>query len=277
MTTNLPQNNTVNRVQEHFMHLRTSLLSMYRDSKSASHTVVTGSLREAFVRSVLQGHLPANTSWSSGQMVGHAPETELSGQLDLMLHSGELPQLYIHDGFIRLVPSDACISVIEVKSEITTGKATNPKPTDSLSGAMSALRASKAVARFVDVGASNKKPVPFHIFGFVSRIKAETVLKAIYDNLSFHNNSSSEQWPESIVILEGPSNSEPDGYGYFKHGQSIKFPQSAQDATLPGVIPNLKVTKVLGWEALAIAVSILANEAAAFPSNHFRLERYIFG
>ena len=95
---------------------------MYLDSKGSNHTVVQGSLREGFIRAILEGHLGDNAAWSTGQILGRAPENLRSGQLDVILHSGVLPQVHIYDGYIRLVPSEATIAVVEVKSEITTGK-----------------------------------------------------------------------------------------------------------------------------------------------------------
>ncbi|TKY84010.1 DUF6602 domain-containing protein [Pectobacterium polonicum] len=267
----------MNRVINHFEGLRSTLLSMYEDSKSASHTVVTGALREAFIRSVLENHLPSTASWSTGQIVGHAPNNDLSGQLDLILHSGELPQIHIHDGFIRLVPSDACISVIEVKSEITTGKATNPKPTDVLSGALSSMVGAKDVPRSASgsVGAANAC-VPFHIVAFTTKVSASKVIQAIYAHLSNKGKLQVDYWPESIVVLKGAKKTEPKGYGIFKDNQKVSMPKSAIKETLTNPIQGLSLTKVAGWEALAVLVALLANDSAAFPSSSFRLEKYIY-
>lgn len=264
-------------VINHFKNLRSTLLSMYEDSKSASHTVVTGALREAFIRSVLENHLPSTASWSTGQIVGHAPKNEDSGQLDLILHSGELPQIHIHDGFIRLIPSDACISVIEVKSEITTGKATNPKPTDVLSGALSSMIGAKDIPRSAP-GSTNAANacVPFHIVAFTTKVSASKVIQATYDHLLNKGKLQASYWPESIVVLSGAKKTEPEGYGIFKAHQNVSIPQSATKVTLNRPIQGLTLTKVNGWEALAVLVALLANDSAAFPSSSFRLEKYIY-
>lgn len=266
------------RITDHFQNLRSTLLALYESSKSASHTVVTGSLREAFIRSVLEGHLPSTASWSTGQIVGHAPINTLSGQLDLILHSGELPQLHIHDGFIRLVPSDACISVIEVKSEITTGKATNPKPTDVLSGALSSLICAKDVPRSVAATTTQQTSTttPFHIVAFTTKVSAQKVVESVYDYLSAKGKLSADYWPESIVVLQGAKTTEPNGYGIFKGSLNVTFPASATPITLKTPVAGLSLNKALSWEAMAVLVSALANESASFPSSSFRLEKYIF-
>lgn len=264
----------MNRVESHFESLRKSLLAMYQDTKSATHTVVTGSLREGFIRGVLQGHLPSTASWSTGQIVGHAPQTDISGQLDIILHSGELPQIYLHDGFIRLIPSDACIAVVEVKSELTTGKVTNPNPTDVLSGALSSLVGAKNIAR--NQTSAAQSPVPFHIVAFTSKVSASKVVDAIYGYLQHHNRSHADFWPESVVILSGAKKTEPDGYGIFRETPAVTLPTCATVVNLPQQIASLTLRKVTGMRALAVVVSQLANEAASFPSNKFRLERYIY-
>lgn len=266
----------MNRVTNHFSTLRSTLLALYESSKSASHSVVTGSLREAFVRSVLEGHLPSTSSWSTGQLVGHAPDNQLSGQLDLVLHSGELPQLHIHDGFIRVVPSDACISVIEVKSELTTGKASNPKPTDVLSGALSSMIRAKDVPRNVGGAQQGNTPVPFYIVAFITRVSADNVVRAVGDYLQHHQKLTGDYWPEGIVVLQGAKKTEPEGYGIFKDGQTVTMPTSTTQQQLQHNVNNLVLRKVLGWQSMAVLVALLANQSAAFPSSAFRLERYIY-
>ena len=264
----------LNRVETHFESLRKSLLSMYEDTKSATHTVVTGSLREGFIRAVLQGHLPSTASWSTGQIVGHAPLTPVSGQLDLVLHSGELPQIYIHDGFIRLVPSDACIAIVEVKSELTTGKIVNPNPTDVLSGALSSLLRAKEITRSVGNGAQS--PAPFHILAFTSKVSAAKVVQAVHGYLLHHNKAEASFWPDSVVVLQGAKKTEPEGYGIFKVGTTVTLPVDAEVIAPPNPIADLALKKVSGWQSLAALVALLANEAAGFPSASFRLEKYIY-
>lgn len=264
----------MNRVAEHFNHVRSSLLALYEDSAAASHTVVTGSLREGFVRAVLQGHLPSTASWSSGQIVGHAPAAELSGQLDIILHSGELPQLFIHDGYIRLVPSDACIAVVEVKSEINTGKVGKAKPTDVMSGALASLVKAKKVSR--NAGQNAQTNTPFHIVAFSTKVSAARVMKFVCSYLAQKKLNHAEYWPESIVVLKGAKKTEPNGYGLFKDSSGVRMPKSATTQSLTVDVAGLVIKKVLGHEALAVLVALLANQAAAFPADKFRFEDYIY-
>lgn len=265
----------MSRVAEHFQNLRTSLLALYKDSSAASHTVVTGSLREGFIRAVLQGHLPTTASWSSGQIIGHAPNNTPSGQLDIILHSGELPQIYIHDGYIRLVPSDACIAAIEVKSEITTGKVGKAKPSDVMSGALSSMIAAKKVVR--KLGTPNQANAPFHIVAFATKVSAKKVADFIYDYLDHHQLDHASNWPESVVVLQGAKKTEPNGYGLFKKEiDMVRLPANATTHPLKGAVAGLEVQKVLGPDSLAVLVALLANQAARFPSSTFKLEDYIY-
>jgi hypothetical protein len=262
----------MNKVTDHFINLRLTLERMYDDSKSASHTVVMGSLREAFIRSVLEGHLPSTASWSTGQLVGHAPNNDPSGQLDLILHSGELPQIHFHDRFIRLVPSDASIAVVEVKSVLTTCKPTNSKPTDVVTGAIASLVKAKKIPR--NIGTTANSPVPFHIVAFTTGVTANTVVKAFKDGLTKKSQLNPGYWPESIVVFKGAKKTEPEGFGIFKKGQAVTLPGTATSLPAPG--PGIDIEKVDGWEALAALVSLLANECAAFPTSSFRLEKFIY-
>lgn len=271
---NVRQKEIMNRIAEHFKNVQASLLALYDDSSAATHTVVTGSLREGFIRAVLQGHLPATASWSSGQIVGHAPKTEPSGQLDIILHSGELPQIFIHDGYIRLVPSDACIAVVEVKSEITTGKIGKKKATDVMSGALASLIKAKKVLR--NAGQNSQTNTPFHIVAFSTKVSARKVIEFVYDYLDHHKLAHAEYWPESIVILKGAKKTEPNGYGIFKDSSHVRMPKSATTEAFKADIAGLTAKKVLGYEALAVLVALLANQAAGFPADKFRFEDYIY-
>ncbi|HDS1666607.1 DUF6602 domain-containing protein [Stenotrophomonas maltophilia] len=262
----------MSKVTDHFINLRLTLEKMYDDSKSASHTVVMGSLREAFIRSVLEGHLPSTASWSTGQLVGHAPNNDLSGQLDLILHSGELPQIHFHDGFIRLVPSDASIAIVEIKSILTTSKPTNNKPTDVVTGAIASLVKAKKIPR--NVGPAANSPVPFHVVAFTTGVSAKTIVKAFQSGLAKKSQLNANYWPESIVVFKGAKKTEPQGFGIFKKGQAVSLPGTA--TPLPSPAPGINIEKVDGWEALAALVSLLANESASFPTSTFKLETFIY-
>ena len=262
----------MSRISEHFQKIQNSLLALYADSKSASHTVVTGSLREGFVRAILQGHLPSTASWSTGQLIAHAPNCEQSGQLDIILHSGELPQIFIHDGYVRLVPTDACISVIEVKSELTTGRADNPKPTSVMAAALSSLVAAKKLART----ANSSERVPFHIVAFETKVRSSKLVEFVWDYFDHHKLSQVDYWPESIVVLKG-SKRESGGFGLFRRQQKyVDLPKSSTCATLKESVNGLEVISVSNSDCLASLVATLANRTASFEPSSFRLEKYIY-
>lgn len=261
-------------LEEHFARVRKTLLAMYDESKAGNHSVVTGTLREGFVRAALQGHLPKGASWSTGQMVGYAPANKRSGQLDILLHSGELPQIYIHDGYVRLIPSDACIAVVEVKSDITTGKADKPKSTASLPAALASLVKAKDVPR--ELGVGPRKPVPVHIVGFRSGIQANKVAKSISDFFQVAALNPLDYWPDGVVVLRGAKKTSPQGYGLFRDSGSVVFPPAAVDFQLNPPIQGLELKRVDGTGALAVLVATLANEVATFGVGQFKLERYVY-
>ena len=242
---------------------------MYADSNVASHSVVQGSLRENFISAALKGHIPNNIVWSMGQIIGYAPAGKLSGQLDIILHSSALPQIHLYDGHISIVPSDSCIGVVEVKSQLTTGGETS----NPLKAAMESLKAAKSIGRQQN---SSDAPVPFHIFAFKTTVKLETIVKKIDEFLSSKALDPKDYWPDSIVILEGPANHDPNGYGLFRESNLLKLPKSATQIMKAGNPRSPAISKVPGANALACLIALLTNSAIEFSGTDFRLERYLY-
>ena len=89
---------------DHFERVRVSLVSLYRLSSTPSHGTVQGTLREGFIRSALGGHLGDVLAWSSGQIVTRATQNWLSGQLDLVIHKSNSPQIFYRKTLYALFP-----------------------------------------------------------------------------------------------------------------------------------------------------------------------------
>lgn len=263
---------------EHFSHVRKTLVAMYEASKSAHHSVVTGTLREGFARGVLKSHLPSTTVWSTGELIGYAPSCDRSGQLDLILHSGELPQFDIFDSYIRVVPAEATIAVVEVKSSLTTGK----DSTETLTGALESLVLAKNIQRIVAV---RKSPVPFFILAFHSPALPETIIKHVNTFLRKRSLQPSIFWPEGIVVLSG-GKTYPNGYGIFRAACPVEYPKNAlskitDDISLSNAVTGFKHTGIHvfetnGDETLSVFVAAMANTALGFQPSNFRLERYLY-
>ncbi len=251
---------------------------MYMTSKGASHSVVTGTLREGFVRGALQGHLPSSTAWSTGQIVGYAPHNQQSGQLDIVLHSGALPQFDFFDSFIRVIPSNASIATVEVKSDLTTGKDT----TETLTGALESLVLAKKIPRHQQ---SKATPIPFYILAFHSTSLPQTIIRHVDRFLLKRNLQPAIYWPDGILVLSG-CKKHPNGFGIFRASCPVRFPADSKpvisedvpiSANLTGLIhAGIHLFQTTSDNGLEILVSTLANEVLDFSPANFRMEDYLY-
>lgn len=202
-------------ILEHFSNVRKALISLYENSKSASHGVVQGALREGFVQTVLRGHLGDALAWSSGQIVTAAPENWQSGQLDLIIHRGDSPQIHLHDGFIRLIPSSAAIAVIEVKSNLTTGSMQAGKSSALLHALDSLCDAIRARADLHPIetvtGLGDKEPLPSFLVAFTSGQTPEKIAKKVKEYLTERKLDEAAFWPSAILVLSGGAKAK-DGF-----------------------------------------------------------------
>lgn len=265
-------------MKAHFSHIRQTLVSMYSTSKGATHSVVTGTLREGFVRGALQSHLPSNTAWSTGQIVGYAPHNPQSGQLDIVLHSGALPQFDFFDSFIRVIPSNASIATVEVKSDLTTGK----DSTETLTGALESLVLAKNIPRHQQ---SKSTPIPFYILAFHSPALPETIIKHVDRFLTNRCLQPAIYWPDGILVLSG-GKTYPNGYGVFRATCPVRFPSDSKsvitsDVPVSSFVAGMNHAGVHLFQTasdngLEILVSTLANEALDFSPANFRMEHYLY-
>lgn len=194
-------------LQDHCEGVRATLEALYKQSMSATHPVVQGTLREGFVRQVLEGFLGRSISWSSGQIVGAAPANSVSGQMDLLLHSDLLPQVYMFDGALCLVPAGALVGAVEVKSNLTTGK----KGTAVLDQAMDSLCDALEVCR----GAGPTSSQAFVVAAFHSGQKRSKIITKIEEYLTRATRPADDFWPDAVVVLSG-GKAHPKGFGIFR-------------------------------------------------------------
>lgn len=265
-------------MKAHFSRIRETLVSMYSASKGPTHSVVKGTLREGFVRGALQRHLPNGTAWSTGQIVGYAPDNPQSGQLDIVLHSGALPQFDFFDSFIRAIPSDASIAIVEVKSSLTTGK----DSTETLTGALESLVLAKKIQRYQQ---SKNAPIPFYILAFHSSALPNTIVEHINKFLVNRCLQPSVYWPEGILVLSG-GKAHPNGFGIFRATCPVQFPADTKsiitsDVPISKLMPCIVHAGVHLFQTgsdngLEILVSALANEVLDFSPANFRMEHYLY-
>jgi hypothetical protein len=194
-------------IATHFNRVREALVALFKNSKSASHGVVQGALREGFVHSVLKGHLGDSLAWSSGQIVTRAPKNWQSGQLDLILHRSDSPQIHLHDGFLRLIPSSAAIAVIEVKSNLTTGAMEIGKSSallhalDSLCNAIKTSSDLEPIPSERNLGST--RALPTFLVAFTSGQTPDTIVEKVSEYLKNRNLDARAFWPWAILVLSG--------------------------------------------------------------------------
>jgi hypothetical protein len=191
----------------HFERVRESLVSLYKLSSTPSHGTVQGTLREGFIRSALGGHLGDALAWSSGQIVTRAKENWLSGQLDLIIHNSNSPQIYLQESFVRLIPSSCVQAVIEVKSNMTTGDMSVGKESvllhalDSLCIARRTAADKEPTVTVAKLDAENV--VPTFLVAFYSGMLPDTIITKIGNYLSSRNLDPSDFWPTAVLVLSG--------------------------------------------------------------------------
>lgn len=249
-------------LKEHCERVRKTLVGLYEQSMNASHPVVQGSLREGFIRQVLEGFLGRSASWSSGQIVNIAPKNVLSGQMDLLLHDDILPQIYMYDGVLCLVPHDALFGAIEVKSNLTTdkkGKSVLDQALDSLVEAMKVC------------GARAPRPA-YVIAAFYSGARQATLISKVSAYLTAKNLNHDDYWPDAIVTLSG-AKMHPTGIGLFRERLAANAGELVDAKGL-----NKKLWVVSGGEALGALVALLSKHRVrrATLADNFDFAKYIF-
>ena len=249
-------------LKKHCEEVRETLIALYKQSMNATHPVVQGTLREGFVRQVLAGFLGRSASWSSGQVVGPAPKNQVSGQMDLLLHDDVLPQVYLYDGTLCLVPHDALFGAIEVKSNLTTdkeGKGVLDQALDSLAAAMRVC------------GPLNPRPA-FVIAAFYSGGKQSTIISKVSAYMTRHKLDAEEFWPDAIIILSG-AKAHPKGMGVFRQRLAAN---EGKEASADGLKDKLWV--VDGGDAIGGLVALLSKHrvSRSTVSHKFDFAKYIF-
>lgn len=249
-------------LQEHCNAVRQTLVALYKQSMNATHPVVQGTLREGFVRQVLGGFLGRSASWSSGQVVGAAPKNDVSGQMDLLLHDDVLPQVYMYDGTLCLVPHDALFGAIEVKSNLTTDRQGKGVLDQALDSPVDAMRI---------CGSSSPRPA-FVVAAFYSGQRRATLVSKVSKYMERNQLSPDDYWPDAIVILSG-AKAHPEGIGLFR---DCLFAGCGTTVKATGLTKDLWAVE--GGDALGGLVALLSKHRVSRRSNSdsFDFAKYIF-
>lgn len=261
-------------VRGHFEETRTSLVALYKNSRVANHGTVQGSLREGFVRSVLQGHVGDAVAWSTGQIVTKAPNNDLSGQLDLIAHRGTDPQVYIQDQFLRLIPSAAALAVVEVKSDLTTGDMTGAGSSNVLKQALDTLvnvRCSAVDLPSTAQSLAGRRAIPTFLVAYKTGQLPKKVIGKTASYLQSRGLTPADFWPTAIVVLEGPKKqANGTGYGLFRDPSNTLAPYATAWSGLPAAPVPLRVFN--GGDAVAALVCEVVRASGATVD----LEGYVF-
>ena len=250
-----PTTSATASLTDHFERVRVSLVSLYKLSSTPSHGTVQGALREGFIRSALGGHLGDALAWSSGQIVTRATQNWLSGQLDLVIHKSNSPQIFLQENFIRLIPSSAVQAIIEVKSNMTTGDMSAGKSSVLLQALDSLCDARRAAADMEPISAITKlhsdKIVPTFLVAFYSGQTPDCIITKISDYISYRN---LDFWPTAVLVLSGGKKNK-NGFAIIKDAD-VRFAGTNPRVTTPNGIS----CSIIKDSALAAFICTLAEE-----------------
>jgi hypothetical protein len=253
-----PTTSATASLTDHFERVRLSLVSLYRLSSTPSHGTVQGTLREGFIRSALGGHLGDALAWSSGQIVTRATQNWLSGQLDLVIHKSNSPQIFLQENFVRLIPSSAVQAVIEVKSNMTTGDMSIGKSSVLLQALDSVCDARRAAADMEPTSAITRlnpdKIVPTFLVAFYSGQTPDRIITKISDYISYRNLDPSDFWPTAVLVLSGGEKNK-KGFAIIKDADA-RFAGTNPTATTPNGVS----CSIIKDSALAAFVCTLADK-----------------
>lgn len=254
----------------HFDRVRESLVSLHKLSSTPTHGTVQGTLREGFIRSALGGHLGDSLAWSSGQIVTRAKDNWLSGQLDLVIHKSNSPQIYLQESFVRLIPSSAVQAIIEVKSNMTTGDMSVGKDSVLLHALDSLCIARRAAADMEPIDTVTKLDseniVPTFLVAFFSGMKPDTIITKISDYITIRNLNPSDFWPTAVLVLSGGKRNK-KGFAIIRDADP-RFSGSHPNAAMPSAVQ----CSIVKESALAAFICTLADKT----SHAVDLGDYVF-
>lgn len=114
------------------------LLAISQIPSNTGHPLHKGTPREAFIKEFLQGHLPANLSIGTGEIIdSNSKPGEARNQYDLVIYKSNFPKLDFGGGVTGFL-AESVIATIEVKSTLTNV---------DMEQAVKAARNSKALIR----------------------------------------------------------------------------------------------------------------------------------
>ncbi|WP_404823102.1 DUF6602 domain-containing protein [Pseudomonas capsici] len=109
-------------MSRYFDHLADQLASKISQAKVyiTKHNPSTGALAEAVLREFLQEHLPGQVRAEQGFIL--SPDGGLSKQCDILIYDAHRYAPFYRAGAVVVVPVEAVIAVIEVKTSINQAR-----------------------------------------------------------------------------------------------------------------------------------------------------------
>jgi len=183
---------TLRVLSDHFGKVKRKLLEYSNHFDIANHGDIKGYGREALVQEFLSTHLPDQVEYLSGEILDE--DDRRSGQIDVILQSKQQPKVPLLENF-HLAFSDGVISVVEVKSNLTT---------QHLTAALDQFRKIKSLKRNIvlDKGPSAAKleTIPCVIFAFKGPQK-NTLINSINEYAKTNSISLNAFCPDMVVVL----------------------------------------------------------------------------
>ena len=189
-------------LREHFNKNRKSLIELSMHFDIVKHGTIKGNLRESLINEFLQKNLPTCVDYLSGEIIDINNTT--SGQIDIILQSTSDPRIQLYK-YQHIALCDAVLAIIEVKSNLTTGK---PDGHNSFVQALSTFKKVKLLDRKEKIKSLNKdypdkETIPCLLFTYKGPSR-EVLVNAITAYSRHHKYGQKEfnkYLPEVIVVL----------------------------------------------------------------------------
>lgn len=157
-------------------------------TKMIEHRGEKGTAREDLIKEFLSQYLPQNFGIERGVIINS--NSEQSNQQDLYIYDKSITPRFIDTEHVKVVPVESVVSIIEVKSELTTEELKN--------GMDNICRVRAMEKSFINDSISSYFPL-----GYIFAFKSQITLDKIKEDLTKYSESHSlEYFPTLIVVLD---------------------------------------------------------------------------
>lgn len=157
-------------------------------TKLIDHRGEKGTAREDLIKEFLLQYLPQNFGIERGLIINS--NLEQSNQQDLYIYDKSITPRFIDTEHVKVVPVESIVSIIEVKSELTTE--------ELKSGLDNICRVRSMEKSFIDGSMSSYFPL-----GYILAFKSQITLNKIKEELTKYSEAKSlENFPTLIVVLD---------------------------------------------------------------------------